>query len=103
MIVPYEHVATLSGTAAGAAAEMIELARRTELVLQAVYNPDGINLGMNIGEAAGAGIAQHVHLHMLPRWSGDANFMTTVAHARVIPEALDDTFRKLRRAFAERS
>lgn len=103
MIVPYEHVATLSGTAAGAAAEMIELARRTELVLQAVYNPDGINIGMNIGEAAGAGIAQHVHLHMLPRWSGDANFMTAVAHARVIPEALDDTFRKLRGAFAERS
>ena len=99
MIVPYEHVAKLTLAGPEAAGEMMALARTSEEILEAVYQPDGLNLGMNIGEAAGAGIAPHVHLHMLPRWSGDANFMTTVADARILPEALDDTYTKLSRAF----
>ena len=103
MIVPYEHVAKLNETSLEATGEMMELARRAELVLEAAYHPDGLNMGMNMGEAAGAGIAQHVHLHMLPRWSGDANFITTVGQARVIPEALEETYRKLRDAFTRSS
>src|SRR4051794_14574913 len=68
MIVPYDHVAKLTEVSTEAAAEMMELARRAEDVIETVYKPDGLNLGMNVGAAAGAGIAQHVHLHMLPRW-----------------------------------
>ncbi len=103
MIVPYNHVSKLTSVSAAGASEMMELARRAEQVLEAVYHPEGLNMGMNFGSAAGAGIAQHIHLHMLPRWSGDANFMTTVANTRIIPEALDDTYEKLSRAFAERT
>jgi ATP adenylyltransferase len=101
MIVPYEHVARLNETSRKASGEMMDLARRAEQVLERAYRPDGLNMGLNIGTAAGAGIAQHVHLHMLPRWSGDANFMTTVGQARIIPEALEETYRKLRAGFAE--
>jgi ATP adenylyltransferase len=67
-------------------------------VLRNVYSPDGINLGMNIGRAAGAGVAGHVHMHVLPRWVGDTNFMTTVGESRVLPEALDETYKKLKTA-----
>ncbi len=100
MIVPYDHVSKLTSASAEAASEMMDLAREAEDILEAIYRPEGLNLGMNIGAAAGAGIAQHVHLHMLPRWSGDVNFMTTVGDARVIPEALDQTYVKLSEAFA---
>jgi ATP adenylyltransferase len=103
MIVPYEHVPKLSGMSRNAAIELMDVARRTEEILESSYRPDGLNIGMNVGAAAGAGIAEHTHLHMLPRWSGDANFMTTVAHVRIIPEALEDTYRKLSRAFAQRA
>lgn len=101
MIAPYQHVSRLSAATDVAASEMMHLARRSEQLLEAVYRPDGINIGMNLGDAAGAGIAQHIHLHVLPRWTGDANFMTTVAHTRVMPEALDQTFAKLRGAFTQ--
>ncbi len=101
MIVPYAHVSKLSQTTPAASAEMMDLSRLCEHVLESVYRPDGINLGLNIGAAAGAGIAQHLHLHMLPRWSGDANFMTSVAHTRVLPESLEETYEKLHRAFSE--
>jgi ATP adenylyltransferase len=101
MIVPYGHVARLNETSPEASREMMELARRAEEVLERAYRPDGLNMGLNIGTAAGAGIAQHVHLHMLPRWSGDANFMTTVGHVRIIPEALEETYRKVRAGFEE--
>jgi ATP adenylyltransferase len=82
-----------------AAQEMMKLARAAETILEETYRPHGVNLGMNIGEAAGAGIAAHIHLHVLPRWTGDANFMTTVGHTRVMPEALEDTYTKLRGRF----
>ena len=82
---------------------MIRLAREAELRLRAIYRPEGLNLGMNIGRSAGAGIAGHVHLHVLPRWTGDSNFMTTVGETRVLPEDLGITWRKLRQAFAPKT
>lgn len=99
MIAPYVHVSRLSAAGEEATTEMMAIARRSEEILERTYTPDGLNLGMNLGEAAGAGIAQHIHLHVLPRWSGDANFMTTVAQTRVMPESLEQTYRKLREAF----
>ena len=101
MIAPYEHVSRLSQAAEEASEEMMRVARRAERILENVYRADGLNIGMNLGEAAGAGIEQHIHLHVLPRWTGDANFMTSVATTRVLPEGLDETFSKLKRAFAE--
>ena len=79
---------------------MIRLARDAEKHLRAIYRPDGLNLGMNLGTSAGAGIAGHVHLHVLPRWTGDTNFMTVVGETRVVPEELEATWEKLRQAFA---
>jgi ATP adenylyltransferase len=99
MIVPYEHLASLAALPPGAAIEMIQLAQRSELVLREVYKPGGLNMGINLGEAAGAGIADHIHLHALPRWVGDTNFMTVTAETRVLPEPLDVTWVKLRLAF----
>ena len=101
MVAPYEHVATLGGVSDAAAAEMMALARLAEKHLRRVYRPRGINIGMNIGECAGAGVASHVHMHVLPRWPGDVSFMTTVGETRVIPEDLAATWRKLRDAFRE--
>jgi len=101
MIAPYEHVATLEGAAEETAEEMMRLARRTETVLRSLYRPQGINLGMNIGECAGAGVAGHIHLHILPRWPGDVSFMTTVGETRVVPEDLPSTWKKVRAAFQE--
>lgn len=96
MIVPYEHVDELDKLEAAAAQELIILAQRVEKVLHETYRPDGINLGMNIGRAAGAGVADHIHMHVLPRWSADTNFMTTVSETRVLPEALEVTYRRIR-------
>lgn len=100
MIVPYAHAPLLTELSPEAAAEMMQLTRATEAHLRAIYHPDGLNFGMNIGESAGAGIAGHLHMHALPRWRGDANFMTTVAETRVLPEELQVTWRKLKDAFA---
>jgi ATP adenylyltransferase len=86
MIAPRRHIGSLAEAQPEELAEMATLARRMESVLAAVYTPDGINLGMNLGKAAGAGVADHIHLHMVPRWSGDTNFMTTMGGTRVIPE-----------------
>ena len=83
-----------------ALAEMMRLARDAERHLRAVYRPDGLNLGMNLGKSAGAGIAGHLHMHVLPRWTGDTNFMTVVAETRVLPEDLETTWEKLREAFS---
>ncbi len=99
LIMPYQHIDSLSLLPTDAAYEMMQLTQRTEYVLQRVYRPNGINLGMNLGEAAGAGVAGHIHQHALPRWVGDTNFMTVTAETRVLPEALDVTWSKLRSAF----
>jgi len=100
MIVPYVHVAELSLCDADALKEMMELAQRVEEAFRTNYGPDGMNLGMNLGKAAGAGVAGHLHLHMLPRWIGDTNFMTVTGETRVQPEELQATFDKLRKALA---
>lgn len=99
MVVSYEHVDSLERAAAETLQEMMLLAQRSEGRLREVYRPEGFNLGMNLGALAGAGIADHIHLHVLPRWVGDANFMTTVGETRVLPEELPVTYRKLREAF----
>ncbi len=101
MIAPYVHVSRLTQTSEEASQEMIRLARAAENVIESVYRPGGLNLGMNLGEAAGAGIEQHIHMHVLPRWIGDANFMTSVSDTRVIPESLNDTYAKMKKAFSE--
>jgi ATP adenylyltransferase len=100
MIVPYEHVSTLQEASRETLEEMILLVQQSQRHLQEIYLPPGFNLGMNLGESAGAGIAEHIHMHVLPRWPGDTNFMTTVAETRVLPEDLAVTWRKLRDAFA---
>jgi ATP adenylyltransferase len=98
MIVPYAHVAELTLCDAAATSEMMELAKRMESALRELYKPDGMNLGMNLGKAAGAGVAGHLHLHVLPRWLGDTNFMTVVGETRVHPEDLTMTYERLKKA-----
>jgi ATP adenylyltransferase len=98
MIAPYAHVATMEETEPATLEEMIRLAQRAEAALRKVYRPGGINVGLNIGRAAGAGVAGHIHMHVLPRWEGDVSFMTTVGETRVLPEDLDTTWEKLRGA-----
>ena len=98
MVVPYQHLDELQKLPAEAAFEMIALGQRLEGVLRQLYEPDGLNLGMNLGEAAGAGVAGHIHLHVLPRWIGDGNFLSVVGETRVLPETLDITWQRLRDA-----
>ncbi len=99
MIVPYAHVATLEELDAETATELTKLSQLSLRVLREAYDPEGFNLGMNIGNVAGAGIADHVHLHIVPRWGGDTNYMTTTGQVRVIPEWLDQTYERLRPLF----
>jgi len=96
MVVPYAHVAELQLCDAETTTEMMEQTKRMETALGALYKPDGMNLGMNLGKAAGAGVTGHLHLHLLPRWFGDTNFMTVVGETRVHPEELAMTYRRLR-------
>ena len=98
MVVPYAHLDRLDLLPPDAAAEMIALAQRLETLLRELYHPDGINLGMNIGKAAGAGVAGHIHMHVLPRWVADANFMSVIGETRVLPESIEETARRLRKA-----
>jgi ATP adenylyltransferase len=98
MIVPYRHIAELNLSEPGALAEIMELAQRVEAAFRTNYKPDGINLGMNLGRAAGAGVAGHLHLHVLPRWIGDSNFMSVVGETRVQPEDLRTTYDRLKKA-----
>ncbi len=100
MIVPFAHLDELQKLPEAAAHEMMALSQRMESVLRHVYSPDGINLGMNIGRAAGAGVAGHVHMHVLPRWVGDTNFMTVTGESRVLPEALEVTCERIKGALA---
>jgi len=95
MIVPYEHVDELQKLSPEAANEMMALSQRMETVLRELYHPDGINLGMNIGKAAGAGIAGHIHMHVLPRWVADANFVSVIGETRVLPETLEVTWKRM--------
>jgi ATP adenylyltransferase len=99
MVVPYDHVAELDGASKDTTDEMMDLAKRAQTALRAAYSPEGYNLGMNLGKAAGAGIADHLHIHVMPRWAGDTNFMTSVAQTRVLPEDLATTYQKLRARF----
>ncbi|HVF51028.1 MAG TPA: HIT domain-containing protein [Pyrinomonadaceae bacterium] len=99
LIVPYEHTSELDAASHETTGELMELARRTQTVLREHYHPHGFNLGMNLGRAAGAGVAEHIHLHVMPRWTGDVNFMTTVGDTRVLPEDLKTTYDKLRGSF----
>lgn len=98
MIVPYEHVADLQSCSPDALTEMIQLSKRVEKAFHENYSPDGMNLGMNLGRAAGAGVTGHIHLHMLPRWVGDSNFMTVSGETRVHPEDLSSTYSRMRKA-----
>jgi ATP adenylyltransferase len=99
MVVPYEHANELRKLPPEAATEMILLTRQLETVLRNLYRPDGLNLGMNIGKAAGAGVAGHIHMHVLPRWVADASFITTVSEVRILPEDLPTTWARIRREF----
>jgi ATP adenylyltransferase len=100
MIVPYAHVAELSLCDAVTLGEMMQYAQKLEAALKTNYQPDGMNLGMNLGRAAGAGVTGHLHLHVLPRWVGDTNFMTVTGETRVHPENLRTTYERLQKALA---
>ena len=99
LIVPNQHVGELDAAAKEATDELMDLAKRCQTALRDVYRPAGFNLGMNLGKPAGAGIVDHIHIHLMPRWTGDTNFMSTIAETRVIPEDLATTYRKLRERF----
>ncbi len=99
MVVPFVHLAMLEELDAVTRAEMMELAARATSVLRKVYNARAFNIGINIGEAAGAGIKEHIHIHVVPRWVGDTNFMSTLGQTRVLPEALEDTWRRVKEGF----
>jgi ATP adenylyltransferase len=97
MIVPYAHLDELQKLPPQTAHEMMELSQKMENVLRTLYKPDGINLGMNIGAAAGAGVAGHIHMHVLPRWVADANFVSVIGETRVLPETLETTWERIRK------
>ena len=98
LLVPNKHVSSLEDLSDQVVSELAVLNKVAIRSLRSIYNPDGFNVGINIGEAAGAGIPDHIHMHILPRWSGDTNFITTIAEARVIPEEMRTTYYKLRQA-----
>ena len=102
MVVPYAHTAAFEGLPSASAAELIELAQQCTRVLADVMQPHGFNLGMNLGRVAGAGIDEHLHLHVVPRWNGDTNFMPLIGGVKLVPEAIDDTYAALRPAFDAR-
>jgi len=99
MVVPYAHLDRLTDLTSEATVEMMELARTAQTVLADAMGPHGFNLGMNQGSAAGAGIEDHLHLHLVPRWSGDTNFMTSTGDVRVMPQSLEETYAMLKPGF----
>ena len=99
MVVPNRHVASLAECSVAELGEMMELTRRAEIVLAEAYRPQGLNVGINLGRSAGAGVVDHVHIHAVPRWTGDTNFMSVIGQVRVLPEELDETARRLRPIF----
>jgi len=102
MIVPYAHLDELHKLSTEMAQEMMGLAQTMERMLRQLYAPDGVNLGMNIGKAAGAGVAGHIHMHVLPRWVADANFVSVIGETRILPESLDTTYSKIKNAMDTR-
>jgi ATP adenylyltransferase len=100
MVVPHRHVAQMAGLEDSELSEMAKLTQLSERVLTEAYSPQGINVGMNLGRPAGAGIVDHLHMHLVPRWNGDTNFMTVVGEVRVLPEELPRTAERLRPLFA---
>ena len=99
MVVPRRHIASLTLATADELSELMQFTRDAEAALTEAYRPEGINVGINLGRAAGAGIADHLHVHLVPRWTGDTNFMSVVGQTRVLPEQMDDTARRLRPIF----
>lgn len=99
MVIPFAHLADLDRADKKTTDEMMDLAKHCQTALRQAYQPQGFNLGMNFGKAAGAGVAEHFHLHILPRWVGDANFMTAIGETRTIPESLTTTYQKLKNLF----
>ena len=99
MVIPFIHKPNLEELDPATRAEMMELTSRCTTVLKDIYKPHGFNIGVNIGEAAGAGVLGHVHIHIVPRWNGDTNFMSSVGGTRVLPEALEETYRRVQAAF----
>ncbi|HUS16289.1 MAG TPA: HIT domain-containing protein [Chloroflexia bacterium] len=98
MVVPYRHLRDFTALTPEESAELLAVAQQMVRALTTEYHPEGFNLGMNLGEVAGAGIADHLHLHIVPRWAGDTNFMPVVGQTKVLPEALEQTYDRLRRA-----
>ena len=101
MVVPSAHKANFEELDSQTRAEMMELATQCMTVLRKIYNPEAFNMGANIGEAAGAGIKEHVHIHIVPRWAGDTNFMSAVGETRVLPESLESTYERVKNGFSE--
>ncbi len=101
MVAPYRHLPDISGLSDEESLDLWRLTRRCVRALEQVYQPDGFNIGFNIGRAAGAGIEGHLHLHIVPRWHGDTNFMTTIGEVRVLPESLEETYQRLKAALQE--
>jgi ATP adenylyltransferase len=99
MVVPNRHIADLTATTAEEREELMGLARHAEMVLLEAYRPDGINVGINLGRTAGAGVLEHLHIHLVPRWNGDTNFMGVIAETRVLPEDLSHSAERLRPIF----
>jgi ATP adenylyltransferase len=96
MVVPYDHISLLSDAGKQTTDELMELTKLSQAAISDVYGPDGVNIGMNLGKAAGAGVDSHLHMHVLPRWVGDVNFMTAIGETRTIPESLQTTYAKLK-------
>ncbi len=101
MVVPVRHIGRLAEATSEELGELVELTRRAEIILTDVYAPHGLNMGINLGKPAGAGVLDHIHLHVVPRWNGDTNFMTVVGATRVLPEELPQSAARLRPLFAE--
>jgi len=100
MVIPFKHVATLEELDPATRAEMIELTSQCMTMLRKIYNPQAFNMGANIGEAAGAGVPGHFHIHIVPRWGGDTNFMSTLGETRVLPESMEDTYKRVCEGFS---
>ena len=103
MVVPFEHKSNLEELDPETRAEIMELASKSMTVLRNIYKPQAFNMGANIGEAAGAGVPGHVHIHIVPRWNGDTNFMSSIGETRVLPEALKDTYERVKNEFQKQS